>query len=69
MIKLYRSSIHPKQWIAQVEGKGWVMFPAKENGWESRQPARGLDPMFLREVPVQLAESAGIPILEYVDAA
>jgi hypothetical protein len=69
MIKVYRSAMHPKQWIAYVEGCGWVIFPARENGWESRQAARGLDPMYLRQVPVQMAESAGIPAAEFCDAA
>ena len=69
MIKLYRSATHAKQWIAYVEGSGWVIFPARENGWESRQPARGLDPMYLRQVPVHLAESAGLPELEFCDVA
>ena len=69
MIKLYRSATHPKQWIAYVEGSGWVMFPARENGWESRQPARGLDPVYLRQVPVRMAESAGFPEPEFRDAA
>ena len=68
MIKLYRSAIHPKQWIGYVEGSGWVIFPARENGWESRQPARGLDPMYLRQVPVHMAESSGIPEPELCDA-
>ena len=69
MIKVYRSAMHPKQWIAYVEGSGWVIFPARENGWESRQAARGLDPMYLRQVPVQMAESAGIPEPQLCDAA
>jgi len=69
MIKLYSSAMHPKQWIAYVEGSGWVIFPARENGWESRQAARGLDPVYLRQVPVQMAESAGLPEPEYCRAA
>ena len=69
MIKVYRSAMHPKQWIAYVEGSGWVIFPARENGWESRQAARGLDPMYLRQVPVSLAESAGLPEPECCDVA
>ena len=69
MIKLYRSAAHPKQWIAYVEGSGWVIFPARENGWESRQAARGLDPMYLRQVPVQMAEGAGLPEPEFCGAA
>src|ERR1035441_6093241 len=59
MIKLYRSAMHPKQWIAYVEGSGWVIFPARENGWESRQPATGPDPLYLRPVPGWVACPAG----------
>ena len=36
------------------------MFPAAENGWERRQPARGLDPMHVREVLLQLAANTGL---------
>jgi hypothetical protein len=69
VIKLYCSAMHPKQWIAYLEGSGWVMFPARENGWESRQPARGIDPLHLRQVPLHMAESARIPEPEFCDAA
>jgi hypothetical protein len=69
MIKLYQSAMHPQQWIAHVEGSGWVVFPARENGWELRQPARGLDPLYLRQVPVQLAGPTSLPEPESCDAA
>lgn len=62
-MKLYRSAIHPGLWLAYVPGTGWVAFPAKENGWEQRHPARGLDPVHLREVPIERAAATGI--LEY----
>lgn len=61
MSKLYRSAVHRDHWIAAVNGLGWVMFPIKENGWEERKPARGLDPLYLREVPVSSAANAGFP--------
>ena len=60
MIQLYRSTIHPKDWIAYVPGSGWVVFPARENGWADRQPARGLDPMYLRRVNLESAANTGI---------
>ena len=60
MIKLYRSATLPLNWIAYVQGTGWMMFPAEENGWEKRRPARGLDPMHLREVPLHLAVNTGV---------
>jgi len=59
--KLYTSAIHSNHWIANVAGLGWFMFPARENGWEERRPARGLDPLYLREVPARLGENAGFP--------
>jgi len=60
MIKLYTSAKHPQHWIAYVPGTGWTMFPAVENGWERRQPARGLDPMHVREVLLRLAANTGL---------
>ena len=63
MVKLYRISTHPNHWIACEKGAGWVMFPAVDNGWEQRRPARGLDPLYLREVPLRLASNTGIPHL------
>ena len=65
MIKLYRNSINPQMWVASVPGSGWVAFPAREHGWEERRPARGLDPMFLREVPKSAAVKAGMPQNEH----
>jgi hypothetical protein len=37
-----------------------LIFPAQENGWEKRQPARGLDPMHVREVVLRLASNTGL---------
>jgi hypothetical protein len=61
MAKLYKSALHGNRWVAYVQGEGWVMFPARENGWEQRQPARGVDPLYLREAPAKLAADAGFP--------
>jgi hypothetical protein len=61
MIKLYRSATHHNQWVAYGQGIGWVVFPAVENGWTDRRPARGLDPVHLREVPLGLAANTGVP--------
>ncbi len=61
MIRLYRSAIHRNHWIAHIPETGWVIFPAKENGWEERQPARGLDPLYLRQAPASSAFEAGFP--------
>ena len=49
-MKLYRSAQHPGQWVAYGPGLGWVVFPARERDWDERRPARGLDPVHLREV-------------------
>jgi hypothetical protein len=60
MVKLYRNAAHPNSWVAYIKETGWVIFPARENGWEERRPARGLDPIRLREVPLDLAANTGI---------
>jgi hypothetical protein len=65
MTKLYQSAVHRNYWIAYVHGLGWTMFPARENGWELRQPARGLDPLHLREMPARCAVDAGFPLHGY----
>ncbi len=65
MFKLYRSAIHANYWIAYSGNTGWIMFPAREDGWRDRRPARGIDPVHLREVPMKLAANTGM--LEQVD--
>jgi hypothetical protein len=62
MLKLYRTSNDLNQWVAYCPEDGWVVFPARAGGWESRRPARGLDPMFLREVSPSLGVASGLPI-------
>jgi hypothetical protein len=64
MIKLYRDAQRPNNWVAYIPNTGWVSFPASDHGWERRTPARGLDPLFLREVPLQNGSAAGVPQLE-----
>ena len=54
-MKLYRSRKNPTRWIACTPTSGWVVFPAEDGGWHKRQPVRGLDPIDLREVPLDLA--------------
>lgn len=60
-MKLYRNNQYPNRWYAYSAATGWVMFPAEAMGWSKRQPARGVDPMYTREVPIRLAFDAGIP--------
>ena len=60
-MRLYRSKQYPTRWYAHSQETGWVMFPAIANGWERRQPARGMDPMYIQQVPIQMAINTGIP--------
>jgi hypothetical protein len=60
MFKLYRSAAHTNFWIAYSSSTGWIMFPARGDGWRDRRPARGLDPLHLREVPARLAFNTGM---------
>ena len=61
LMKLYKSKNYPNRWYAHSTSTGWVMFPAEAGGWEKRQPARGIDPIDVREVPAELGFDAGIP--------
>jgi hypothetical protein len=60
-MKLYRSRNYPNRWYAYSVSTGWVMFPAEANGWQKRQTARGMDPVDVRNVPLELAAETGIP--------
>jgi hypothetical protein len=60
-MKLYRSKRYPTKWIAYSKTTGWVAFPAETDGWSRREPARGIDPIDIREVPVNLAAAANMP--------
>lgn len=69
-MKLYRSRQYPNRWFAYSRATGWVKFPVEADGWGKREPARGIDPIDIREVPVQLAANAGIPAgAEFPEAA
>jgi len=61
-MKLFRSKMYPQRWYAYTTSTGWVMFPAQPNGWEKRQPGRGIDPIDLRQVPCHLAGNTGMPV-------
>jgi hypothetical protein len=37
------------------------MFPADIGGWQKREPARGVDPIDMREVPLRMGFNTGIP--------
>ena len=61
-MRLYRNNRYPQRWYAHSNAMGWVMFPAEPNGWEKREPARGVDPLYTREMPLKLAAGTGIPL-------
>jgi hypothetical protein len=60
MPRLYRSAAHPHHWIAYSAASGWMLFPAKVRGWDSRRPATGLDPAELFETPLWLSFHTGL---------
>jgi hypothetical protein len=60
-MKLFRSAKYETCWFAFSPEIGWVMFPAEVGGWQKRRPARGLDPLDVREVPLRLGFNTGIP--------
>jgi hypothetical protein len=59
-MKLFSSTKYPNRWFAFGPEIGWVMFPAEVGGWIKRQPARGVDPIYLREVPLRMGLNTGI---------
>jgi len=59
-ILLYRSSAHPQHWIAWSDRSGWLLFPAKFNGWQERQPYPGANPAKLQQVPLWLSFNTGL---------
>ena len=49
-----------QHWFAYTPANGWVIFPAKENGWENRRKPIGLDSIQLSEVPLWMAFGTGL---------
>ena len=60
MPTLYRSSDLLSYWVAHSESLGWVMFPAKPNGWSEKRPYRG-DTLRLQRIPQRLGFNTGFP--------
>ena len=60
MLNLYRTRLLPAHWVAYSEGLGWVMFPAKSNGWRERKAYLG-DTVGLMQVPQRLGFNTGFP--------
>lgn len=60
MWQLYRSSLLLTHWVAHSEAQGWVMFPAKINGWVERKPYRGATGSLML-LPPRLGFNTGFP--------
>ena len=60
MLTLYRSSNLLSHWVAYSEHLGWMMFPAKPDGWRDRRPYRG-DATGLMRIPARLGFNTGFP--------
>lgn len=58
--RLYRSPDHPSHWFVYLGSEGWLMFPAKVNGWLERRTARGFGRERLSPVPLWLAFNTGL---------
>jgi hypothetical protein len=60
MFKLYRSPLLLTHWVAHCDALGWVMFPAKANGWTERKPYRDGTERLMR-IPPRLGFNTGFP--------
>lgn len=60
-MKRYRSTMYSARWLVFSRKIGWLMFPAEVGGWKKREPARGIGPLEMREIPLSLESKAGIP--------
>jgi hypothetical protein len=63
--RLFHTLQYVNSWIAQTVKEGWVRFPAKLDGWDDREPAKGIDSIRLREVPLAQGVNTGMPGTEY----
>ena len=63
--RLYRSPDHPSHWFAYLGSEGWMIFPAKVNGWLERRPVSGFARERLAAVPLWLAFRTGL--LEFAE--
>ena len=59
-IQLYRSPEHPQHWVAWSERHGWLVFPARFDGWRGRQPYPGVNQTRLQPVPLWLGFGTGL---------
>jgi hypothetical protein len=63
MLTLYRASHLLSYWVAYSERLGWVMFPARPNGWSEKRPYQG-DTTKLMRLPPRLGFNTGFPHLD-----
>lgn len=68
-MKLYSDPNYPNRWYAHDRSTGWWMFPSETNGWAKRLPARGMDPLRVREVPVEMAADTAFPAAQLLEVA
>ena len=59
-IALYRSPAHSQHWIVHSRRSGWLIFPARFNGWTERVPYPAADPAALQPVPLWMAFNTGL---------
>ena len=60
MPRLYRSSKDLQHWFVYEDSMGWVIIPARVNGWASRRPVHTINGLDLKEVPLWLSFGTGM---------
>lgn len=60
MPRLYRSPRDFRHWFVYDAVMGWMMFPARIDGWLDRRPLSSLQGLDLLEVPLRLAFGTGL---------
>ena len=60
MLALYRASHLLSYWVAHSDRLGWMMFPARANGWRERRSYNG-ETAGLMRVPARLGFNTGFP--------
>jgi hypothetical protein len=60
MLTLYRAANLLSEWVAYSERVGWVMFPARPNGWSEKKVYHG-DITKLMRIPARLGFNTGFP--------
>jgi hypothetical protein len=62
MPRLYRSERDLEHWFVHERSNGWVVFPARINGWTAHRQLRTVRGLDLREVPLWLSFNTGLPM-------